>query len=199
VVGTGTVLDEWLGGLPADGITLVQGPVGCGRTTFLQAVAEGVHAKGASVHWNGNERLTRPASFQVRTHSTLERLISHVASHPPSQDGIVVIDDAGSYPHDDPVLGPEAKRWATFVRRLTSWQVPVLLGARTRFLGPRATTGMGVAAKFSATLILELEPLARTEGGVVVETRILKSRRQQAGAMTRLWLRPGAERPLIFA
>ena len=41
--------------------------------------------------------------------------------------------------------------------------------------------------------------MARTDAGLVVEARVVKSRRHAAGDTKHLWLRPGREQPLIFA
>lgn len=210
---TETDLDAWLGGLPADGITLVQGPTACGRTTFLRAVAEGVHGRGGSVHWNGTEPLpltSVPSSaFFAAVHTNLQDLIGHVTTLKPTRSALVVIDDAGSYPNPaSTTSGGTTATWGTFIRRMASWDAPVLLAAKTRRVGAFQaagvvqTAGLGRGATFTASLVLELEPVARTAGkshGVVVETRIVKSRRQQPGATTKFWLRPGHEKPLVFA
>lgn len=208
---TGTDLDKWLGGLPADGITIVQAPVGCGRTTFLRAVAHGVHARRGTVHWNGVEPFPGGSAatppFPVVVHTSLQDLILHVTALNPGRSDLVVIDDAGSYPHfpTDPSFSSEAARlWASFARHVAALDAPVLMAAQTRSVGAgtRGAPGLGRGAVFTATLILEMEPVARTGGdaaGMVTEVRIVKSRRQQPGASTKFWLRPGRENPLVFA
>ena len=214
---TGTVLDDWLGGLPRGGLTLLWGPRRCGRTSLLQALARGLTSRTGTVHFNGAEPLHKgfqqtsvPAPL-CREHTSLEALEEHLG-RVTLAEGVdaVLIDDIERYPYGGRgrtagiPLREVAALWARLGTMLRARDIVTVMTGTVRKSGAPPGTPLGVteALYLMADLVIEFAPVARTmgspHGGIVLEATIRKSRRHTPPP-AHFWLRPMHEIPFSFA
>jgi len=208
---TGSALDEWVGGLPAGGLTVVRGPVRCGRTTFMLALAHALDSRGlrseiltasplASIWYPIPTRRARQTSLE-----NLEDVLDHLTDEPRAGD-VVLVDDVDMYgcaaPQTPDVPSTHRVRLlGAICRTLRAREVTLVMAAR------RGTGGRGIV--FSADMILEMDLVARTvgmaDGGIVADVALVKhrtrTRHEESGfpPRGRFWARPLHQRPLIFA
>ena len=216
LVSTGTVLDDWLGGFPAGGLTLIWGPPRCGRTLILCALARGLTSRTGIVHFNGIEPLSKP--FQqaavpaplYHQHDTLEALGEHLERLSLDPVDAVLIDDFDRHGQGAPgryggISSAEAGRERLeVVRALRGRQITAVVGLTARRLSssspvPEPAGGNGLLR--AADLVIQLSLVAVSLGdhsGIIVEATVIKSRRETPPPCY-LWMRPAQEPPLRFA
>ena len=207
---TGTPLDGWLGGgLPERGVTQVRGPHGVGKSTFLQALLEGMRDTQPgimvlSVVTTDAYRVS-PRLWVVKT-STIEGVARILEAN--RQAPVLLVDDAPNYASESQQLGAGAKSWVRLIRhererRLTT----VITGMMRESITLSKGTFLGRGADFAADVIIDLRPVARTKSsagtaaGMVVEANLIKCRTvspQKAGSLL-LWLRPRHKPPMTKA
>lgn len=208
----GTPLDTWIGGgLPSGGLVQVRGPQGVGKSTFLLALAEGIHGPGAggrlvTVVPPRDTRLVSSRS-ELREETTVEGV--HRQLNTVGYGGVLLVDQTQSYGAETKGLARVAQAWTAMLSFARDRGVTVVMAGTERwglsFDGSVARLDgrfAGRAADYGAKLIIGLEPVARTDGhpGMVVEASLLKSRRNPPSTPpVLLWLRPGHVPPMIFA
>jgi hypothetical protein len=215
---TGTVLDDWVGGLPARGLTVFWGPLRCGRSTLLHTLARGLTTRTGIVHFASVEPLPRPfeqASVPKplhHQHTSVEGLQERLQLADLADGDAVLIDDidrlgyggrgrTGGVP-----LSEGARARAELVGHLRGRDLLTIVGVTERAVrGSRDVAAGGNldnSFKRAADLIVHLEPLARTRGpvhgGIVALASVSKSK-GETPPPARLWMRPDHEIPLSFA
>ena len=114
-------------------------------------------------------------------------------------DGLLLVDDTSAFSCDG-AIGSASRMWSVILRRLHEQEITTVVGTPSR--QPSATSTAveaqsSLGFKFSMSAIYEMQEIARSTEGVVIEVHVRKSKREQAGGIKgRLWIRPGHEVPV---
>jgi len=115
------------------------------------------------------------------------------------RDGLLLVDDTAAFACDAPI-GTASKAWSVILRHLHKHEITTVVSTQAR---PNLSVSTAVEAqsslgmKYSMSAIYEMQEIARSAEGVVIEVLVRKSKREMAGGVKgRLWVRPGHEVPV---
>lgn len=178
ILSTNTPLDSWIGGLPLEGLTLVEGPSGAGKTALLRAIAaERVTPSTPTAYISCDQKYL--GGFYLQE---IKEVMSVVAQlHTLKPKPVILIDDATSYGiHQTEAPARKAKTWANFVRRPQVREHSVILGVQTRnTASPTYVSGessLGRGPTFAADIILTTEVQASLHNGILLRLTCEKCR-----------------------
>ena len=209
VIQTGTPLDAWIGGMPENSLVQVRGPVAVGKSTFLLALAMGLHTTNPELNvltvvQPQDTHLVGPRSWILQA-TSVEDVAKALAAQPNAD--VVLIDEATSYSSKSHEPAATSKMWTHLIPRERQRRKLTVMAGTVRRLASTssisATRFVGKAADFAADLIIDLAPVARTHShpGMVVEASIHKSRTSSPEQLGKrlLWLRPKNTPPMTLA
>jgi len=178
ILETKTPLDGWLGGgLPLQGITLVTGPQGSGKTALMRALAaERATPKTPTAYISCDQKYA--GGFCLQELDEVMDVVRHLHTMEPKP--VILIDDTTSYAVRQ-TEGPSAraKTWASFVRNSQVREHSVVMAAQTRpskvaLKTPLLPLGRGPI--FAADIILTTEIQASIHNGVILRITCQKNR-----------------------
>jgi len=192
ILKTNTPLDGWLGGgIPLEGITLVTGTQGSGKTALLRALAaERATPQTPTAYISSDQKY--PGGFCVQQLDDVMQLVGQL--HTMNPKPVILIDDATSYGvcvTDGPAAG--ARIWANFVRNSQVREHSVVMAAQTRKVRLRDPAAMrsvlGRGPTFAADIILTTEVQASIHNGLVLRITCQKMR----------WMDTAKMKPFLMA
>lgn len=195
---TPTSLRDWIA---EDGITVIGGAWGTGKSTLLDDLTTQWH--GPSFYFSYHEVSPRKQSTrfqqavaicQVTTIEELAKLVETLRGEGPPSNTLVVVDDFNQLSSPDlERINPPTKPWCLILQRLREMRCTIVLTASHRYeMRDRVTLPM---FRYADT-VLELDEIARHDGGVIVEVIATKDRRRPQGPKGRLWVRPRHQTPV---
>lgn len=196
---------SYLDWIAKNGVTQFYGPIGIGKTTLLQSLRD---------TWPGNRVLILPGTLHVQndvdlvagyrkltvTVPSMEQMlkaVGHLLEKLLTENDLIVVDDTSVFALEKGTPAGNSQAWGLFLRHTRAHNITVVLGTQTRRVnfdqgsakspGPDSPRVMA----YSADLKYELEEIARSEEGVVVEVITRKSKFEIPGNVKgRLWVRP---------
>lgn len=188
-------------------VNQIRGAHGTGKTTLL--VDLGRHWDGAHHAWMFSlaplsDQLSKTIvdGLALTVCSTLETLLENLRrlrAQGVGAHGLILIDDVPEWRSSNTArLAASARMWDKILTEFKLMECTAILAGK-----PKHQTAMKQhgsfgpkALDFQADKILDLEEIARNETGVIVEAIASKNRRDIAGPVGRLWIRPTHDPPV---
>jgi hypothetical protein len=200
---------SYLDWIAKNGVTQFYGPSSIGKTTILRSLRD--NWPGSSVlfqagsvpkvdteenPFSGRKRITATTTAMDTMLKALGILLKKLLT----EDDLVMVDDTAQFAlFEDGIPGGTAQAWGAFLRFTRQHKITVVLGTQTRRFPsePFTRTDNPTVMSYSTDIRYELQEIARSTEGVIVEVITRKSRREIADTVKgRLWVRPTHATPV---